>query len=253
MKKPKPSPEETYAGAIERAAGYELLALCFAYPDETSADAMRASAAATGHLLAGGPLDALLRILATADREDMERGYAASFTLTTSPDCPTFETAYLCTDPAEQTARMATLNGFYRAFGADSAGGFRPDDVSVELEFMSFLCRKQAYAVEHLGAARAGQALRAQRLFVTEHIGRWVHSLGRRTASMASPGTFYDVLGRALEAWIAREIEILGATPGDRAERPNLPWPDRAERGGLSGMTAIAAGSSDVSKMEVVA
>lgn len=252
MKTAKASPAETFALAIERAAGYDLLARCFAYPDEAAVDAMRASAAATGHLLANGPLDPLLRALASSGHEQMERGYAECFTLTTSPDCPTFETAYLCNDPSQQTARMAALNGFYRAFGADTAGGFRPDDVSVELEFMSFLCRKQAYAIERMGAPRVRQATRAQRMFLTEHLGRWAQALGQRTAAMAQPGRFHAILGNALDAWLERETEILGAGRIERVEGPQMPWPDRAERGGTSGGPALVAGFEALQAMEVV-
>lgn len=228
--------------AIRRAAGYDLLARAFAYPDENSFQGVCEVAAAAGHLLAGGPLHQLLESLASSSASQLEPAYIACFTLTTSADCPTYETAYLCPDPQQQPSRMADINGFYRAFAADAADTtFRPDDISVELEFMSFLCRKQAYALEHLGAARAGQAVRAQRLFLERHLGRWAAALGGRTAGRAS-NDFYRTLGRALADWLAAEELEVGALVEDRVEAPQLPWPDRAERGGASGALPVVLG-----------
>lgn len=241
---------ETMEHAITRAAGYELLAKCFAYPDDSALDAMREAAAAGGHLLAGGPLHALLEALATAQQASLERDYAAVFTLTTSPDCPTFETAYVCRDPAQQTSRMADINGFYRSWGVDASGtSFRPDDISVELEFMAFLCRKEAYAAVHMGAPRAGQAARAGRLFLSRHLGRWAPALAAATGRTAPGGSFHALLGEALEAWIAGDIAASGAKVDDAAERPQLPWPDRSERGGMLPGPATIISAEDVAEV----
>ena len=246
MSPARTSPSD-YEQALRRAAGYDLLARCFSYPEEQAVDGMREVAALTGHLLAGGPLHALLEALAVAAPEDLESAYIDCFTLTTSSDVPTFETAYLCPDPSQQTARMADINGFYRAFGADAAEvSFRPDDICVELEFMSFLCRKQAYAMIHLGAPRVAQAARAQRMFLSEHLGRWAMGLGRRTAAVAGSNRFYAELGQALSAWIESDAAELHARIHDPVEFPQLPWPDRSERGGILGPSADLLAADDI-------
>lgn len=220
--------------AIGRSVGYELLAKCFAYPDDGALDAMREVAATGGHLLAEGPLHALLESLATTRQVTLERDYATVFTLTTSPDCPTFETAYVCRDPAQQTSRMADINGFYRSWGVDASGtSFRPDDISVELEFMAFLCRKQAFAAVNMGAPRAGQTARAQRMFLSNHLGRWAPALAAGMQRTAASVSFYGVLGRGLAAWIEDETTLAGARVEDAPAGPQLPWPDRSERGGM--------------------
>lgn len=233
---PPPKIEE----AIRRAAGYQLLSRCFVYPDEGALDAMRDVAAAVGHLLAGGPLHGLLEELARADHEELEGAFINCYTLTTSPDCPTYETAYLCPDPVQQTARMADINGFYRAFGVDTVDtGFRPDDISVELEFMSFLCRKQAYAQEHLGAPRVAQVKRAQRMFLNEHLGRWAGPLGRQTVLRSTGSAFYRELGQALEDWVLADMELAGVKGIATVAGPALPFPEPGkEFGGAIGNAA---------------
>lgn len=232
---------------LRRAAGYEVLARCFAYPDEGALDGMREVAAMTGHLLADTPLREVLEALAIATQEELEPQYIDCFTLTTSTDVPTFETAYLCTDPNQQTHRMADINGFYRAFGVDAAEtAFRPDDICVELEFMSFLCRKEVYAVEHLGAPRVAQARRAQRMFLSEHLGRWAPALGQRTARLAESSPFYRALGESLHAWIEADAAEIAAKIEASAESPQLPWPDRAEQGGIFGAPGGVLAMDDI-------
>jgi DMSO reductase family type II enzyme chaperone len=199
-----------------RAAAYSLLAYALAYPDDAAIEGLHEAAAEAAALLAQTPLAGLAGIAAALQRDDLEPAYVTLYTLSSSPDCPTFETAYFSADPQQQTQRMADVAGFYRAFGVDSGEtGFRPDEISVELEFMAYLCRKQAYAAEHLGAPRAGQALRAQRLFLEEHLGRWAAGLGRRIAEEAPIGHFYQLAGLALAGWIADDCRALGARPDE--------------------------------------
>jgi DMSO reductase family type II enzyme chaperone len=200
--------------AVSRAAAYSLLAYALAYPDDAVIEGLHEAAAEASILLAQTPLAGLGGLAVRLERDDLEPAYVSLYTLSSSPDCPTFETAYFSADPQQQTQRMADVAGFYRAFGVDSGEtGFRPDEISVELEFMAYLCRKQAYAAEHLGAPRAGQALRAQRLFLEEHLGRWAGGLGRRMAEEAPIGHFYQLAGLVLSEWIADDCRVLGARP----------------------------------------
>ncbi|MBI5949762.1 MAG: molecular chaperone TorD family protein [Chloroflexi bacterium] len=215
--------------AVTRALGYTLLAHAFAYPDDAGAAALREIAALGAPGLASTPLAELCLRAVEASPEELEAAYVNVFTVGYSPDCPTFETAYLAADLIQQTNRMADIAGFYRAFGVENAsGGFRPDDLCVELEFMAFLCQKQAYAAEHLSAARVAEAKRAQRLFLREHLGRWGGGVGARVSACAERGSFYDIAGRALGAWIADDARLIKTgqiqpvdAPAQAWERPN--------------------------------
>ena len=161
--------------ATSRAAAYTLFAHAFAYPDAERITALREAA---NEVFEVGNSMALMRLAAIARevrQENLESVYVTLTTFSSSPDCPAFESAYFGNEPLRQTQRMADIAGFYRAFGVDAtAGGFRPDELPVELEFMAFLCLKEAYAAEHLGAPRTGQAKKAQRVFLEEHLGRFV-------------------------------------------------------------------------------
>lgn len=220
-------PEAAVEATIRRAIGYGLIARCLAFPDQVAAAAMRESAAVGQELLKGTALERLAAAAIEAAAEPLEDRYARIFTFSTSVDCPTFETAYLSTDVGQQTHRMADINGFYRAFGVDTVdSGFRPDDICVELEFMGFLCRKQVYAAEHLGAPRVAQTLRAQRMFLKEHLGRWGTPLGRRVARRAQEDEFYREVGAALHDWLEEDRVFLKVGTIEFAEEPQMEWDD---------------------------
>lgn len=220
-------PRHSIETAVRRAMGYGLIARCLAFPDAVGAAAMRESAAAGRELLKGTALERLADCTVAAVTEPLEGRYSRLFTFSTSVDCPTFETAYLSTDVAQQTHRMADINGFYRAFGVDTVGsGFRPDDICVELEFMGFLCRKQVYAAEHLGAPRVSQTLRAQKMFLKEHLGRWGAPLGLRIARRAADDAFYSEVGQALHDWLQADCELLGVGPIETVDLPRMEWAD---------------------------
>lgn len=218
--------------AIQRAAGYSLLAYSFAYPDDDATAGLAEAGETFGPLLAATPLAGLALHATTAHRAALEQQHVAVFTLSTSTDCPTFETAYFPGEPQSQTARMADIAGFYRAFGVDAtSGGFRPDELCVELEFMAYLCRKQVHAAEHKGAPRVNQVLRAQRMFLEEHLGQWAAGLGERIAGRAEAGTFYHLAGLALAEWIRDDSALMGAvTPATDIE-PHLDWAKTSSHG----------------------
>jgi DMSO reductase family type II enzyme chaperone len=214
----------TTSAAIRRAAAYSLLADAFAFPDEPAVARLQQSAAAAQSLCSGSVVSLLAALACRAEAGRLQPPWADAFTVGSSPDCPSFETAYFSTDATQQTQRMADIAGFYRAFGVDaSVAGFRPDDISVELEFMSYLCRKQAHAAAHMGAPRVGQVLRAQRLFLADHLGQWGEALGGRLAG-AVGSSFYGSAGRALADWLAADLAELAVTPPARADAPDPDW-----------------------------
>jgi TorA maturation chaperone TorD len=212
------------ASPVTRAVGYSLLAHCFAYPGDQSIAAVQEAASAGRGFLDRTPLAPILAACEMATAGLLSPGWREVFTLTASPDCPTYETAYLDSDLVGQTHRMGQIAGLYKLFGVEvPAQSLRPDDISVELEFMGFLCRKEVYAAEHLGAPRVAQAAKAQKLFLTEHLGCWAPGLGQRIAARAEGHGFYVRLGVALEDWIEADCRRLRVTPAQRAGAPSLP------------------------------
>jgi TorA maturation chaperone TorD len=192
---------------------YSLLANVFAYPREEQLERGRESAVDVMHLDDAGPrLSALALAFLQSDAAGLEREHVSTFTLSTSSDCPLFETAFAA-DSFAQSDTMADIAGFYRAFGVAPAGGTRPDELTAELEFMAFLCAKEDYAAAHLGPPRVRQARRAQRLFLRDHLLGWAPELGARVAACAPPGSVYALAGQALAGWLADERAHLGVKP----------------------------------------
>lgn len=211
--------------ALQRSAVYAFFAHAFAYPDEARVEALRE--AATEVAAAGADLP-MMRLAALAQEFSpafLEPVHVSLITLSSSPDCPAFETAYFSSEALLQAQRMADIAGFYRAWGVDATStGFRPDELSVEMEFLAFLCEKEAYAIERMGPPRANQVRKAQRLFLEEHLGCWAPAFGRRLAANAPTGHFYQAAGEALAAWVERDCSETGASPEPVSGEPSSGW-----------------------------
>lgn len=240
--------------ALRRAAAYELLARSFVDPAEAELESLRACAAELASVLDGSPLAGLGSVARQVSVASLADDHVRLFTLSSSPDCPLFESAFVCEQPAQQTVLMADVAGFYRAFGVDTpGGGIRPDDIRAQLDFMAFLCRKEAYAILHLGAPRTRQTVRAERLFLAEHLGRWAPGLGLRIVARAEGNAFYLALGSALRQWIDEECARLGADPGAPLTLPRMdlsrPAPEPED---LADDEAIAGPVIDVDSIPVL-
>jgi DMSO reductase family type II enzyme chaperone len=217
---------------VARGVTYELLARGFGYPTESALEGMSELADLALALDTERPIHDLARAMQGVDARVLEAEYQSIFSVATAADCPLFESAYVCTDGGQQMTVMADVAGFYRAFGLAIGEHVRPDEITTELEFMGFLCRKEAYAAEHLGAPRVAQARRAQRMFLAEHPGRWAVALARSVQAKAEPGGFYALLGQTLEQWVERErlaiaAQRIGPPP---VEAPAAARPDGEER-----------------------
>ena len=175
-------------------------------------------------VLAGsGPsLQALAASVSAALRpdqlEDFQVAYVTAFGHAARGDCPLNEIEFgdLKTDPLFQPHRLADLAAFYRAFGmqvADAASE-RPDHIGMELEFMSVLTAREAFAIEHqLDEAQFSVCLDAQKKFLREHLGRWAPSFARRLARSAVHPALAAVAELA-GAFIAAECARFGVPAG---------------------------------------
>ncbi|MGE3844977.1 MAG: molecular chaperone [Vicinamibacterales bacterium] len=231
---PETLPSEEWQTAIARSVTYLFLSRGLAYPASEQLAFLRervvpvllgldlgpASVAAVQQTLPG------LR----ASLEDLQAAHVQVFSLTVSADCPDFETAYLPNDVFRQAEVMADAAGFYRAFGLEVGGQQfqRPDYLTTELEFMGFLARKEAHALEYFGADELAVVREAQQLFMRDHLGCWGAEVGRRIEAQGARNELvYGALGRLLGAWVAEELERLGVAPAWRAEGPRIEWPEQ--------------------------
>jgi len=224
--------ELTRAGARSRA--YAFLALAFEAPDEARPaalkegwDRLEGGVTLLADASSRSAADALRPAIAALTAEALERAYTRCFGHAMSKDCPPYEAEYGQAHVFQKTHTLADVAGFYRAFGLDLAADAheRIDHISVELEFMHFLCAKEAYALaQHHPAGQLALCRAAQRKFLCEHVGRWAFGFARRVGARAGDAV-YGGLGRLLAAFLAAELHALGLRPEEVA------GPDMVEEG----------------------
>ncbi len=192
--------------AIRRAQGYQFLASAFLYPDENWTEDLAAFAAIAGNL--GFPSAELGEW--PFDLEGLQHEHRMAFGLVGSL-C--YETEYGLPHEFRQSQELADLAGFYNAFGFALGGRVheRPDHLSVELEFMSILALKEAYAAVKATPEQVEICLDAERKFLQEHLGHWIGLFAQSMAKNA-PESPFTALARLAETFIGADAERFGVT-----------------------------------------
>lgn len=126
--------------------------------------------------------------------EALEKSYRYLFGFTAHPKVPPYETEYGEEALFQQPQELGDLSGFYSAFGLKMNAFERVDHISCECEFLAFLTRKEAYALEQNDTEMLAATRGAQRLFLKEHLGRFVPAFVK-TLSRENPDGFYGRLG----------------------------------------------------------
>jgi DMSO reductase family type II enzyme chaperone len=234
--------------ALCRSLLYEALSLGFRPPVTrtrerlAAADAVAALAEAAAYLDEESkhpPADrrdglaARVRVLASASGARTVETLAAShlglFGHTVRGPVPAYETEYGEDTLFQKPQEMSDIAGFFAAFGLvlDPRKHERIDHISCELEFMAFLSRKEAHALETGDAAMREETRRAARLFLRDHLARFVPSFARRVVA-ADPGGFYGRLAQLGLDFIRAECERYEAPAGPEMLRLRLPVDDGA-------------------------
>lgn len=148
------------------------------------------------------------RDLKVHSRVEWEREHARLFSLSAPVKCPPYETEYHVAHVFLKTQRLADVAGFYRAFGLDLKEKDRVDHISAETEFMSWLCLKEAYALETGQEEKAWTCKEARRKFLEDHLGTWIPAFS--TALFAEAGfPFYRSLAGFLAGFIEHEVRVV--------------------------------------------
>ncbi len=221
--------QQATAQATARSDVYEFLALGFAAPVEgrlqrlkAQLPALEAGLARLGHSDGATRTRRVGDLLAASDATALERSYARCFGHAVSKECPPYEAEYGQAHIFQKAHALADVAGFYRAFGLELAADFndRPDHVSAELEFMHFLCLKEAYALVHVHSPeRLTMCRQAQGKFLDEHLGRWTPAFSRRLSERAPDGV-HAVLGELLAVFVAADMEALRVEPAGALDAP---------------------------------
>jgi len=212
--------------ALCRATLYSALALAFRPPtDETVAriiepenSAALAAAAALidsdGKTNLAGAIDALAAA-GRAEVSTLASSYRALFGHTARGIVAPYETEYGNEALFQQPQELGDLMGFYRAFGLAVRldRHERADHISCECEFLAFLAMKEAYALEHHDPAMLEDTLKAQRLFLRDHLGRFLPTFTQQLGREHAAG-FYAKLADLCLRFVSQETDRLGVGLG---------------------------------------
>lgn len=215
MSEPATVTEATIAAALRRAGVYRLLAGAFSYPTAPRLDEIARSARVLADALEPGPLRDAIGALgdAAGAADPAVAGQEYVFLFDRQVRCPPYEGAYGDGPQlAGKPAALADIAGFYEAFGLTPAGA-QPeteDHIVAELEFMSALAMKHAWALETEDAEGALVTRAAQRAFLAEHLGRWAGAFAREVGAVTTLPSFASAAALLAE-WVqtdARAIDI---------------------------------------------
>jgi len=223
--------ELAVARSLQRAAVYRLLGGAFVSPTPARLEELALAAATAATAAAGRLRDKLARFaIAASEADPVATANEHVFLFGRQVRCSPYESAYSGLSPfGDKTARLADVAGFYEAFGVGPAAA-QPDmedHVGAELEFMSALALKEAWARGEGDAEAAEITREAQVKFLTDHLGRWAEAFAGEVEE-ATPLPFYTAAASLLAAWIAAEVETLDATPS-RVGAPDALTADAAE------------------------
>jgi DMSO reductase family type II enzyme chaperone len=128
---------------------------------------------------------------------------------------PPYETEYGKEALFQQPQELGGLMGFYRAFGltVNFAEHERPDHISCECEFLSFLNLKEAHALEHTDVAMLEQTRKAEQLFLKDHLGRFLPTFATKLNREDRSG-FYAALAQLCMRFVGSESGRLNVTFG---------------------------------------
>lgn len=159
---------------------------------------------------------------------DLALRHERLFGHTTRGALSAYETEYGEDTAFQQPQQLGDLSGFLGAFGLGLADGARErvDHVSVECEFMAFLARKEAYALQQHDAEMTAATRKAERLFLRDHLGRFAPALGRMLAR-EDAGGFHAALGELCRRFISAECSRHGVPAGPEFMPLRTPAEDR--------------------------
>jgi TorA maturation chaperone TorD len=235
-----PSPNDADAlgaaawdAALARSALYEALALGFRAPTRDTVARLATPDGAAG-LAAGAALvhadlpPLVLRLAADEPGVDaLATSYVRLFGHTAQGDVPLFETEYGADELFLQPQQLADVTGFYAALGLAVApeAAERPDHVGCECEFLMVLARREAVAVERGDAGALTSTLAVARLFLRDHLGRFLPALAAHLLRL-DPDGFYGALGTLASRFVELECARAGVPAGPPALRLRLPVED---------------------------
>ena len=164
-----------------------------------------------------------------ADSTALAASYRTLFGHTARGLVPPYETEYGEDEIFQKPQEMSDIAGFMSAFGLklDPACHERVDHIACELEFAAFLARKEAHAREIGDARMLEETRKAMRLFLRDHLGRFVPSFAGRLRRV-DPQGFYGALGDLCLGLVESDCRRYEVALGPAPLRLRIPIEDGA-------------------------
>ncbi len=202
-----------------RRASYRFLAELFLYP---GGDRLTSAVRFAREMnRAGMPLRAFaffgrwrhvleaLAALRPAQVPALQREFLGLFTLGAEDACFPYESSYVGREGLDTGRVAAEVQRAYTSAGLIlDARGELPDHVSVELDFMSFLCAMEVPAWRRNPPRGAAEWLDREEGFLQDHLLRWLPAFAGRVEGKA-PESFYRRLADAAHAFAAHDADLV--------------------------------------------
>lgn len=216
-----------------RSAAYALISYGFQYPDQDLFHALSDPArwSSWPEVLQavvpeiGKPLAEVRALLCAGSRRSADDAVEAQsdwlarynrlFGHAVRGKCPPYELEYGRSEIIQQASILSDVSGFYAAFGmeVDRAAQDRADHVTIESEFMSLLCTKEAAAMDPENDDHLDVARKAQRNFLKDHLACWLPSFAHRV-DQADGNGWYGAIARFASTFLAAECGRFEIRPG---------------------------------------
>lgn len=199
-----------------RSKVYGILALAFSFPTQGPKALHEEILGASEYL--GALEGARFPQETTEDSQLLERLRAEYLRLFVGPGhvpCPPYESVYRTDRPVWQRGLVmgpstADVRRRYAEAALTISKNYRdlPDHVSVEMEFMHFLCAEESKLTELGNIDESAKMRKMQRDFLEDHIMPWTGNFAERILN-STDSSFYKAAANLLRAVVKSDFEYL--------------------------------------------
>jgi len=184
--------------------------------DETFLEVLRSIAAEDAHLPDTAAARASLRKALSSDSQDILTDFAVDFAriflgagIAQGTVAYPYESVYTSRDQLVMQDAYEKVLKIYRRHGiTKTEADLYEDHISLELEFMAFLCDEAVAFLEKDDQASFEENLKEQRNFFKEHLANWVFNFTTTIREVAGD-SIYSSAADILDGFIEEEKQLL--------------------------------------------